>query len=101
MKKFHITIKNNETGEILRDLDTCAIIGAFDVDEEGTGCLVCTACNAIELAATADAAVTAALKATHHLPRGMQDTVLENNGLKRRTNFLEKILGSITNENNN
>lgn len=101
MKKFHITIRNNETGEILHDLDTCVIIGAFDVDEEATGRLVYTACNAIELEATATAAVLAALKATHPLPRWMQDKVLKINGLKRRTNFLEKILGSNTNENNN
>lgn len=36
-KKWHLTIVNNETGEVLRDLDTGVIVGACDVDEDNTG----------------------------------------------------------------
>ena len=44
MKKFHITIKDIKTGEILHDTDTDAIIAA--VHEEGeTAGIVLTACD--------------------------------------------------------
>lgn len=44
MKKFHIIIKDNKTGEILHDVDTDAIIAA--VHEEGkTAGIALTACD--------------------------------------------------------
>lgn len=51
MAKFHITIKDNETGEILHDSDTKAIIGAFD-SQDKTECIATIACNPMTLAST-------------------------------------------------
>lgn len=53
--KFHITIKDNETGETLRDLDTKAIIGGA-LNEEGAESIIIASCNNIELAKTIHAA---------------------------------------------
>lgn len=36
MKKFHITIADNETGEILTDEQTDCIIGAYSYEKEET-----------------------------------------------------------------
>ena len=36
-KKFHIKITNNETGEVLQEADTCAIMGGYTVDEGAVG----------------------------------------------------------------
>lgn len=51
MAKFHITIKNNETGEIMHDIDTKAIIGAFD-SQDKTECIAVTECDPMTLAST-------------------------------------------------
>ena len=37
MKKFHIIIADNETGEILTDEQTDCIIGAYSLEKEETG----------------------------------------------------------------
>ncbi len=50
--KFHITIKDNETGEIIHDKDTNAIIGAINGAENSTAVIGITSCNTIELLAT-------------------------------------------------
>ena len=48
--KYNITIKNNETGEVVRVFDTNAIIGAIS-DEKGIAYGICLAeCAASELA---------------------------------------------------
>ena len=52
---FHITLKNNETGETLRDLDTKAFIGGA-LKEEGAESIIIAACNNVELAKTIHAA---------------------------------------------
>lgn len=44
MKKFHIIIKDNKTGEILHDVDTDAIIAAVH-EEDGTAGIALTACG--------------------------------------------------------
>ena len=67
MKKFHITITDNETGEVLVDQDTSAIIGALDNDES-TRNIAYTCCNTIDLAATAAGAKQAANKSARELP---------------------------------
>ena len=100
MEKFHITIKSIETDEILVDKDTCAIIGAID-NANGTGLMVFTSCNDIDLAATVAGALKAALYCADKLPTDLAESVMKLVGLKRRTNFLKKILGSKTNGNNN
>ena len=49
--KFHITITNNETNEIMADHDTDAIIGAFRRDDGVQG-VAAVCCNPLELAST-------------------------------------------------
>lgn len=50
MKKWHITITENETGNTTLDIDTNAIIAAID-ENEGTRALCMTRCDPITLAA--------------------------------------------------
>lgn len=52
MEKFHIEITNNETGETLTSLDTCAIIGAIDAGGPNTKIIGLIDCNSVCLAAT-------------------------------------------------
>ena len=66
---FHITITNNETGETLADLDSCAIIGAIDVEEKGTREIAMFDCNGIVLAATAADAIVNAREAIEDMPK--------------------------------
>lgn len=62
--KFHITIKDNETGETLRDIDTNAIIGGV-VKEEGSETILIAKCNDYDLAK----AVIATEMGTKHVKR--------------------------------
>lgn len=48
MKKFHITIKNNETGEITHDLDTNAIVAGI-LDDDGAYAVGITHCDSLGL----------------------------------------------------
>ncbi len=49
-KKYSITIKDLETGEMLvNDEKTNAIIGAFEADEKGATAILFTECNSIDL----------------------------------------------------
>ena len=50
--KFHLTIKNNETGEVLHDTDCNAIIGGITDNEKKT-CIALTECNVKDLIACA------------------------------------------------
>lgn len=49
---FHLTITDNETGEIVRELDTDAIIGAANTSEEGAAGICVTRCSGQTLANT-------------------------------------------------
>ena len=49
--KFHITVTNNETGEVLHDTDACAIIAGINEGEE-SAVLTMTDCGPIDLAQT-------------------------------------------------
>ena len=51
-KKFHITITDNETGEVEVDTDAAAIIGAYDAGTRGTASISYTECNGIVLSCT-------------------------------------------------
>lgn len=57
-KRFHITLTDNMTGEVYRDQDVDAIIGAIHVDEDKTGGLFLSYCPGIALAQTLDALKT-------------------------------------------
>lgn len=77
MKKFHITIKNNETGEIIHNVDTDAIIGA--VHEEGkTAAIGLTACNGATLLETASATKKVLKEITSKSPMLSILDILEN-----------------------
>lgn len=58
MKKFHIAIKNNETGKILYNVDTDAIIGAIH-EEDKSAAIGLSACSSKALLATVLTAKTA------------------------------------------
>ena len=61
--KYHLTIKDNETGEILNDGDYCAIIGGVSTEKETTE-VVLTDCEALPLifcASSAQDAIDTAL----------------------------------------
>ena len=61
--KYHLTIKDNETGKILKDGDYCAIIGGISTDKETTK-VVLTDCEALPLiycASSAQDAIDTAL----------------------------------------
>ena len=68
-KRFHITIKDNQTGTIEVDCDTDCIIGAYH-DEQGDsdGSVLCgyTDCNAVTLGKT----IFAAMKVGRELSSG-------------------------------
>lgn len=81
MKKFHLTITNNITGEIEKELDTDAIIGAMNTDESTCG--VCLAdCNLIDLAATCAGALRSVDRAMEDLPKPLRKAVEEARKLK-------------------
>ena len=70
MEKFQITIKNQETGEVLVDINTNAIIGAVD-NGAGTRVIGLTDCKGHDLAATAAGALQAANRVIASLPRSL------------------------------
>lgn len=53
--KFHIKITDNETGEVLQEADTCAIVGGY-VNEEGSVGMALIHCNTLEHAKAIHAA---------------------------------------------
>lgn len=57
-KKFNIKITNNETGEVLQEADTCAIIGGYVNDEGAVGMLL-THCSPLDHARAINAAESA------------------------------------------
>lgn len=64
MKKFHITITDNETGVTLKEADACAIIGACN-EGEHTASIVLSQCDTLDLLHTlrgASAAIDTCLK---------------------------------------
>lgn len=67
MKNFHITIKDNETGETVHDLDTDAIVGAISEDDS-TWEILMTSCDANTLISTIDAAEKAIKHALKNRP---------------------------------
>lgn len=44
-KVFHIVVKDNSTGEILVDKDTCCIMGVIDVDDARSAGMSYTDCT--------------------------------------------------------
>lgn len=63
--KYHITITDNETGEILHDHDTNLVIGAIGV-EDGVNSLCITNCSGLRLLT----GLVAAKKAVHKIEQG-------------------------------
>ena len=66
-KKFNIKITNNETGEVLHEADTCAIIGGF-VNDEGAIGLLLTSCHPMDHAKAINAAESAINKSYQFHP---------------------------------
>lgn len=59
--KFHITIKNNETGELIHDADATAIIGGYTTEEHSMG-VILAQCSDLDLARAVQAAELSAGK---------------------------------------
>lgn len=78
MKTFHITIKRNDTGEIIKDLDSDAIIGSIE-NEEGTAIVAMTNCETKQMIAsilTARKAADVVLKEIEaDAPKGFADFI--------------------------
>ena len=78
MKQFHVTIKNNETGEIIKDIDSDAIIGSI-ASEDGTAAVVMTHCGTkqmINSILTAKKAANIALKYIEaDVPKGFSEFI--------------------------
>lgn len=51
MKRFHITITDNKTSEVLADVDTGVIVAAIDVGENTQGLDLCESTNRNHVAA--------------------------------------------------
>lgn len=66
-KKFNIKITDNETGEVLQEADTCAIIGGFVNDEGAVGILL-THCKPMDHAKAINAAEAAINKSYQARP---------------------------------
>lgn len=50
--RFHITVTDHTTGEIIVDTDTTAILGAVDKADEGTGHMIFLDADCVAIAAT-------------------------------------------------
>lgn len=48
-KPYHLTITDNITGEVYRDVDIDALIGAMHVDENETGQIFLSECTGVAL----------------------------------------------------
>lgn len=60
MAKFHITIKDNEKGEIVADCETSCIVGAYADDDDGAvATMIVTHCTGARLAHTTYCAANA------------------------------------------
>lgn len=66
-KKFNIKITDNETGKVLQEADTCAIIGGFVNDEGAVGILL-THCKPMDHAKAINAAEAAINKSYQARP---------------------------------
>lgn len=87
--KFNVTIKDNETGEIVRSVDCDAIVGALATGDNKTSRIVLTNCTALQLLALFKVARSAAEKAIEDVPMLKHLVALEE---------LEGILGKFTKE---
>lgn len=49
---FHMVITNNETGDVVHDMDLCVLIGAAQTENDATACLGLAArCDILDIAA--------------------------------------------------
>lgn len=53
-KPFHITITDNETGEVIHDSDVIAILGALHFGEDNTSGITLSNCGVMSLAQAVD-----------------------------------------------
>lgn len=73
-KRFHVTITDNETGEVLHDTDAHAIVAGIGA-EGGAGVIGCTACDKKQLAVTIQAAEDA-VRELYACTPGLHEAVL-------------------------
>lgn len=58
-RKYHITLTNNETGEVFMDHDTSAILGAVQGPGDDAQGICAIDCNSLELFKTTNMAIGA------------------------------------------
>lgn len=75
MEKYHITITNNETGEIGVDLNTNALIAAIDEPTGGTRAICLAECSMATLAAALATVMQLANDRVAALPRPIRRKV--------------------------
>lgn len=70
MARYHITLKDSETGAVLIDAETESVVGAFnDADEESVGTLIVCRCPASILAHTTFMAARAVQEVQDQCPQ--------------------------------
>lgn len=74
--KYHITITDNESGEIHVDQDTNCIIGACDAGE-GTRCMTFSECSNRDKLATVAGALEQVERALQAVPKKLQKAIRE------------------------
>lgn len=79
---FHVTITNNETGNVLNDFDTKAIIGGYDMGDEGTCSFCRCSCPGVDAAATVLATMEAAHETKKRMPKPLRRAV--NKSLRKK-----------------
>lgn len=52
--KFHVTITDNETNEVLHDCDTQVVLATIDEDENNIQCIAFTNCDTLTLISAID-----------------------------------------------
>ena len=78
--KFNVTIKDNETGEIIRNVDCDAVVGALTTGDNETARIVLTHCTILQLLGVAKGARFAAEKALEDEPMLKRFIALEELG---------------------
>lgn len=56
--KFHVTITNNETNEVLHDCDTQVVLASLSGDENSIQCITFTHCDTVTLVSVIDSLET-------------------------------------------
>lgn len=74
--RYHLTITDNQSGEVIKDVDFCALIGGL-YDENGTAEYAVVDCDDFKLGMTLMAASVMAEKGLRRLPKEIAEGVVK------------------------